>query len=60
LRISGQPESEALSQQKTPVCTGVFVIPKWLRGLDLNQLPSGYEPKIYSAKQQGKHLVNTH
>jgi hypothetical protein len=30
---------------KTPVFTGGSLLLNWLRGLDLNQLPSGYEPK---------------
>ena len=32
-------------QQKTPAFTGISLLSNWLRGLDLNQRPSGYEPE---------------
>jgi len=34
-------------QQKTPAFTGISLLSNWLRGLDLNQRPSGYEPDVF-------------
>jgi len=46
-------------QQKTPAFTGVSLHLNWLRGLDLNQRPSGYEPDANHSRRT-RIIANTH